>query len=249
MTRSRVSPAGDGDFYFGGGDVPGDRVEVVHRWHVLQLVHNVSLHLHGQILRWCGSDPGSAQPGSDRARWVSGDSGDQIRDQLASGASGWGSHLTNVEAGQNGGRLGSGWTAAEARRRTWLTVHGAREMSEPGQDVQMLLRPRRPAARVESWAPLRSPLCARSRTWEEKKATYSQTHPSSSHSESHSRAGNPAHAPHPAPPMPLPPVSSFCAGITMCEALILFNILGILGLSAGKSSLASKRMTNLSEVL
>lgn len=25
------SPAGDGDFYFGGGDVAGDRVEVVHR--------------------------------------------------------------------------------------------------------------------------------------------------------------------------------------------------------------------------
>lgn len=103
LTRSRVSPAGDGDFYFGSGDVPGDRVEVVHRWHVLQLVHNISLHhLHGQVRRWRGSDPGSAQPGSDRARWVSGDSGDQIRDQVASGATGWGSHLTNVEAGQNG---------------------------------------------------------------------------------------------------------------------------------------------------
>ena len=29
------SPAGDGDFYFGGGDVAGDRVEVVHRRHVI----------------------------------------------------------------------------------------------------------------------------------------------------------------------------------------------------------------------
>lgn len=111
------SPAGDGDLHLSGGDVAGDRVEVVHRRHVLELVHNVSLHhLHRQSLRRLGSDPGAAQPGPGGARQLSGDSGDQIRDQVVSGATGRGSHFTDVGSGrEEGGEDGRRRVCAERR--------------------------------------------------------------------------------------------------------------------------------------
>lgn len=208
LTSNFSSPAGDGDFYFGGGDVSGDRVEVVHRRHVLQFVHNVSLHhlhLHRQSgARWLGSDPGSAQPGSDGARRVSGDSGDsrdQIRDQTASGPSRWGSHFTDVGAG--GGGIVEHWvewTPAKKKkrgrqRRTWLTVHAAwikifkKENLSIWDDCCALTS----HGEVVDSLSLRLVfgLCAQQSVWREKGST--QTHPSSSsHTELHSRPGNPA---------------------------------------------------------
>lgn len=134
-SRSADSPAGDGDLHFGGGDVAGDRVEVVHRWHVVQLVHNVSLHhLHLQSAGWLRSDPRRAQPGSDGARRVSGDS----RDQAASGPTGWGSHFTNVEAWEEG----EGTKLVDTRKRqkrTWLSVHAAQVGKKRGQYLMCLL--------------------------------------------------------------------------------------------------------------
>lgn len=117
------SPAGDGDLHLGGGDVAGDRVEVVHRRHVLELVHNVSLHhLHRQSPRRLGSDPGAAQPGPGGARRLSGDSGDQIRDQVVSGATGRGSHFTNVGAGKRrAGRTGGGGCVRSGEQRNTET--------------------------------------------------------------------------------------------------------------------------------
>lgn len=99
-----------------------------------------------------------------------------------------------------------------------------------GQCLKLLLRPHRPAAHLmERWTPLcaLSSVCAHSRACEE--ARYSQTHPSSSHTELHSSAGNPAHA----PVLPLL-LLSLCAARRerVCEwlkwwfnyALMLFNI-------------------------
>lgn len=37
-------PARNCDLHFGGGDVPRQRVELVDRSHVLEFVHDVSLH-------------------------------------------------------------------------------------------------------------------------------------------------------------------------------------------------------------
>lgn len=126
-------PAGDGDFYFGGRNVAGERVEVVHRGHVLQFVHNVALHhLHRQTSQWFGSDPRSTQPDAAGARRVTGESADQIRDQAVPGPSGWGSHCTDGQTEEDRGErregvrtLGEEPPQREKRERTCLTVHAA----------------------------------------------------------------------------------------------------------------------------
>lgn len=40
-----VLPAGDSDLHFSGGDVAREWIELRHRVHILQFVHNVSLHV------------------------------------------------------------------------------------------------------------------------------------------------------------------------------------------------------------
>lgn len=182
------SPARDGDFHFGGRDVSGDRVEVVYRWHVLQLVQDVSLHqLHRQISGWLGSDPRAAQPGPDSARRVSGDSRDQIRDQTASGANGWGSHFTDVEAGDEGGRMGGGRHLVKC---PWSVDKNKRRNSGTGSEGDCCAS----HGEADSSQRFVFSVSARRSVWREE-AGYSLTHPSSSHTEIHSSAGSPARAP------------------------------------------------------
>lgn len=56
-------PARNCDLHFGGGDVPRQRVELVDRSHVLEFVHDVSLHERARL----GAVPRLAQPGPAEA--------------------------------------------------------------------------------------------------------------------------------------------------------------------------------------